>query len=86
MSYEVRWTKTALNSLKRIRREDAERIINKVEEIKHNPYKYVKKLRGLPFYSLRVGKYRVILVIEAKKLVIFVLEVEHRRSVYRKLK
>ena len=86
MTYEVRWTKTALKSLKKIGRNDAERIINRVEEIKQNPFKYVKKLKGLPFYTLRVGRYRVILVIETGKLVVFVLEVESRRRVYKKLK
>jgi len=86
MSFQVKWTETALNSLKRLDKKIIERIMEKVERIKENPFLYVKKLKGVPLYSLRVGKYRVILVIEYKKLVIFVIEVEHRKKVYRKLK
>jgi len=82
MSFVVRWSKTALQSLKRLDKKIAKRIIRKVEEIKTNPFRYVKKLKGLPFYTLRVGNYRVIMAIEFKKLIIFVIEVEHRRRVY----
>jgi len=86
MSYVVRWTKTALRSLKKLDKRDAEKIINRVEEIKSDPFKYVKKLKGLPFYSLRVDRYRVILVIEARKLVVFVLDIAPRKKAYKKLK
>ena len=86
MSFEVKWTETALKSLKKLDKKSIKRIIEKVEGIKENPFLYVKKLKGIPLYSLRVGKYRIILSIEFKKLVIFVIEVEHRKKVYKKLK
>ena len=86
MSFQVKWTETALRSLKKLDKKTAKRIIEKVERIKENPFLYVKKLKGFPLYSLRVGKYRVILAIEFKKLVIFIVEMEHRKRAYRKLK
>lgn len=84
MMYEVRWTENALNSLKKFSRDVSKRIIEKVEEISEDPFRYVKKLKGFPLYSLRVGAYRAILSIEAKNLVVFVVEVGHRRKIYRK--
>jgi len=84
MKYEVRWTENALNSLKKLSRDVSKRIIEKVEEISEDPFRYVKKLKGFPLYSLRVGVYRAILSIEAKNLVVFVVEVGHRRKIYGK--
>jgi mRNA interferase RelE/StbE len=86
MKYEIVWTKTSLNSLKKIEKNIAKRIINKIKMIRNNPFIFIKKLKNLPFYSLRIGEYRAILLIEKKKLIIFVLEVGHRKKIYEKIK
>ena len=60
------------------------RIDNELEALKSNPFlgKPLKdKLKGK--YSLRVGVYRIIYSIEKRKLNIYVLEIGHRREVYR---
>ena len=44
----------------------------------------MNKLKGLPFYSLRVGQYRVIIVIGAKKLVVLVLDIALKNKAYKK--
>ena len=52
------------------------------------PWLLVKKLQGheeVPLYSCRVGRYRIILTIDHGHLVIFVITIEHRRSVYRNI-
>ena len=52
-----------------------------------HPQSHVKKLKGhqsTPVYSLRVGQYRVILVIEGNTMVITVIEVGNRSKIYRK--
>jgi len=84
--YNIKWTETALKSLKRIDKESAIRIINSVEDLSIDPFRYVKKLRGYPLYSLRVGDYRVILAIDVGSRSIIVLYVEYRRRAYRKLR
>jgi len=60
------------------------RIANAIESLKTNPYqgKLLKaKLKGR--YSRRVGAYRIVYKIEADKLIIFVIDINHRRDVYR---
>ncbi|MEW6222352.1 MAG: type II toxin-antitoxin system RelE/ParE family toxin [Candidatus Hadarchaeota archaeon] len=84
MKYEVRWTEASLRQLKKLDKRTAGRIFDKVESISQNPFAYVQKLMGLGLYRLRVGEYRVIVSIERKKMVVFVLEVGHRSVVYRK--
>lgn len=41
-------------------------------------------MKGFSLYRLRVGEYRVIMSIERERMVVFVLEVGHRSTVYRK--
>ncbi len=84
MKYDVKWTETSLGQLKKLDKAIAKRIIDKVEKITKNPFKFVKKLKEFDLFRLRVGDYRVIMSIEKKKMIIFVLEVGHRRVVYRK--
>jgi mRNA interferase RelE/StbE len=84
MKYEVKWTDTALRQLKKLGKPVCKQIIEKIEKIVENPFLFVKRLKELPFYSLRVGDYRVIMSIDGKNLVVFVLEVGHRRKIYKK--
>ncbi|MCC7565521.1 MAG: type II toxin-antitoxin system RelE/ParE family toxin [Methanomicrobiaceae archaeon] len=44
----------------------------------------LKEVRDLPLSSLRVGHYRVILIIEDDTMVIVVIEIGDRSSIYRK--
>ncbi|EJG06749.1 plasmid stabilization system protein [Methanofollis liminatans DSM 4140] len=51
------------------------------------PHVHIKKLNGhpdAPVYALRAGQYRAILTIDGDIMVIFVIEVENRSTVYRK--
>ena len=43
----------------------------------------VKKLHGQDRYRIRVGDYRVIYQIEDEVLLVLVVEIAHRREVYR---
>lgn len=71
--YNIKWTETALKSLKRIDKELASKIISSIDALSTDPFKHVKKLRGYPLYSLRIGDYRVILVIDIEKRNIIIL-------------
>lgn len=84
MPYGIRWTEKAVSELERLDKHLAKRIVNKVESIADDPFSFVIKLKGIELYRLRVGDYRVIMSIENKKMVIFVLEIGHRSSIYRK--
>jgi len=85
--YSILYSPAALKDLKKLPSDIAKRVVTSIKDISDDPKTYVKKLKGFPdtpFYSLRVGEYRVIMSIEGEKLVIFVIEVGHRSKVYRK--
>ena len=69
--------------------EDAEpdvrdRILKKLRSIEDFPDHYLKRLSGSPYYSLRVGDYRVIIdwQREDDPEVLFVRDIGHRRNIY----
>ncbi len=89
MRYDVVFTKAAERASARLDRQVANRIEAELDSLasETRPEKYVKRLKGNekpPFYSLRVGDYRVILQIHDNRLVILVIEIGPRDSIYRK--
>jgi len=84
MKYDVKWTETSLRQLEKLETSIAKRIVDKVEFISEDPFMHVQKLKGFGLYRLRVGDYRVIVSIERKKMIVFVLEVGHRSVIYQK--
>ena len=63
----------------------AARIRARLDELAENPFAVpnVKKLTGHPGYQLRVGDWRVLYLVERDVLVIYVIEVGHRKEIYR---
>jgi mRNA interferase RelE/StbE len=86
--YAVHLTRRAQKDLLAIPKAEARRIRAALNNLaaEENPAAAVKKLKGheqVPLYSLRIGRYRALLVIENGVLVIFVITIDHRGTVYR---
>ena len=85
MSYQVIWSERSRKNLELLGKSMASRIISKVEGISEDPYTHVKRLHGVSLFSLRAWDYRIILDIENKKMVIFVVKLGHRSKIYEDL-
>ncbi|ODS42157.1 MAG: cytotoxic translational repressor of toxin-antitoxin stability system [Candidatus Altiarchaeales archaeon IMC4] len=83
MTYDVIFSESALRQLKELDAKTQQRIISVLERIRVRPERYIKKLVNDPGYRLRAGDYRVILDIDKNKLLMFVLKIGHRRSIYK---
>ncbi|MEK6935557.1 MAG: type II toxin-antitoxin system RelE/ParE family toxin [Nanoarchaeota archaeon] len=81
--YEIIVSDNAKEQLKKLSQEIKNRIGNVLERIRIRPFYFVKRLVGSPYYRLRVGDYRVILDIQNERLIIFVIEVGHRKNIYK---
>ena len=87
MTFSVIYTTRARKGLKRLPLEVARTCIHSISKIKEDPFSSVKKLKGskqAPLYSLRIGEYRAIMSIQEDRLIVFVLEIGHRSTIYRK--
>jgi mRNA interferase RelE/StbE len=86
MTYTVTYTARARRDLKRLPPRAAIWIIQAVAGLRNDPYAQVRKLVGFtrtPVYRLRVGEYRVVLVIEDERLLVLILGAGHRSTIYR---
>jgi mRNA interferase RelE/StbE len=81
--YSVEFSETATKELYKLKKEIQKRIINVLERIKIRPFHFIKRKQGTPYYILRVGDYRVILDIKEEKSTIFVIELGHRKNIYK---
>jgi mRNA interferase RelE/StbE len=81
--YTLVYAEEFLKQMRKLDKGTQKRIISTLDRIKIRPYPHVKKLVGNPYFRLRVGNYRVILDIKEDKLIIYVLEIGHRRSIYK---
>ena len=83
--YELRYSQNALRQLEKLEKKIRERIIIALERLRIRPESCdIKKLVGIGGYRFRVGDYRIIFDMEREKLLIFVLEVGHRKNIYNK--
>ena len=83
MIWSVVWSDKSKKQLSKIDKQIASRIIDAVEDIKKDPFAAVSRLSGSKFFRLRVGDYRVILDLQQGKLIIFVIQTDNRKRVYK---
>lgn len=82
--YSIIFTPKAENQLKKLDKPFQERILAVLDRIKIRPFSHdVKKLHGTRYFRARAGEYKIILDIQQKKLIIVVIEVGHRKNIYK---
>ncbi len=81
--YEVIFSDKAVKQINKLEKPIKERIINAIERIRIRPEQHITKLVGDIGYKLRVGDYKVIMDIDKGKLIIFIIKVGHRKSIYK---
>jgi mRNA interferase RelE/StbE len=84
ITFAIHWSKQAERYLAKLPRKIAQRIVNKVNSIKDNPYHFLKRYEGADFYKLRVGAYRLIVDVGVMKNVISIRVLGHRRNIYQR--
>lgn len=83
--YSVTFTKEALRTLRRIPKNIAQLIREKIDIIAREPYaphNNVTKLVGRPGYRLRVGDWRVIYEVQGDQLIMLVVKIGPRGDIY----
>lgn len=84
MTWQVIWSEKSVKQLGKIDRKNAQKIYDSVLSCAEDPFKTVTRLTNSQFYRLRVGNYRVILDLQQNKMIIFVVETDHRSQIYKK--
>ena len=84
MGWQVVWSRKSVRQLEKINKKNAQQIYDAVLDCIQDPFKNVTRLSNSPFYRLRIGNYRVILDLQQNKMIIFVVETDHRGRIYKK--
>jgi mRNA interferase RelE/StbE len=85
MTFSIIFSDFSLKQLKKLPKDVQIRIMATLRRCSVRPYPHVKRLVGSKYCKLRVGDYRVILDIVEDKLIVHVVRVGHRKSVYKNL-
>jgi mRNA interferase RelE/StbE len=87
VNYRIRFTDTALKSLKNLSVEIQIKVIKKIEELALNPIenRNVKKLVEFDVsFRLRIGDYRVLFERDDKLHIIDIIDIRHRNKSYKR--
>ena len=80
MDYRIEFSQTAKKELNELEKDTAIRILKKLREIVKQPFTHIKRLSGSQLFSLRVGDYRILMIVIEDK--ILVTRLGHRKNVY----
>ena len=88
LAWTIRISKRALKSLRKMDKQVSNRILNELDRVAEldNPRKRGKALTGQlsGLWCYRIGNYRAICMIANNELVILVIDVDHRSTIYSK--
>ena len=82
--YKVKFTLRFDKDFTKVPNHIKNRVIEKVEELKDDPYKNKRlhgKFEGL--FSMRIGDYRIIYIINKMEKIVILLSIAHRKKAYR---
>jgi len=84
VTYAVEILRSAQKQLSKINQQDQNRIISAVKALAEDPRPQgCKGLSGRPAWRIRIGSYRVLYEIHDDKLQVLVINLGHRREIYR---
>ena len=80
--YSIQIEENAEKFLKKLEKKDAELILRKLNEIRENPFRFLKRLQGEKLWRLRISDYRAILDVVISLNKIIVVRIGHRKNVH----
>ena len=84
MKYRVSILRRARKALEKIRDADYEKIKAAISDLENDPRpQQCKKLSGREGWRIRIGDYRVLYEIRDAELIVLVVDLGHRREIYR---
>lgn len=85
MVYQIEYVNAAERVIRGLPKQLQSRILGRIETLSTNPRPHGSiKLQNQDAYRIRVGDYRIIYSIHDKQLLILVIDIGHRREVYRR--
>ena len=82
--YKIFFKKSVQKDFDAIPKKDRKKILNRIETLTEDPRPQgCEKLTGQQRYRLRQGRYRILYSIQDDELTVWVVNVGHRKDIYR---
>lgn len=85
-SYKIVFKASAEKDLRKLPKTVLLSILAAIDALSVNPYpKGTKKLKGIaiPSFRIRIGNYRVIYQVNNQELIVHIVEIGHRKEIYK---
>jgi len=80
--YNLVFEKRALDELNKLEKDIKQRIWNKLQDCKFNPFRFLERLTEIDYFKLRVGDYRIIIDVDNERRILNIVKVGHRKNIY----
>ena len=80
--YQIIFEKRALKDLNKFEKNIKQRIWDKLQECKQDPFRYLEHLEDVNGFKLRVGDYRLIIDVDTTIKILRILKVGNRKKIY----
>lgn len=82
MAWTLLYSDSARHDLRALDHAVAQQVLRKLDGIKADPLRSMKRLKGTKDWRLRVGDWRIVSQADASALVLTVKRIQHRSVVY----
>lgn len=83
MSWKIIWKPKSQRFLESLDNETASRILNKIDLLKENPFRYIEHYEG-EYYKIRIGDYRALIDMDFENKNIIIEVLDKRGKVYKR--
>jgi len=80
--YKLIFSKLALKQLNKLEKNIKERIWEKLQLCKENPFRFLEHLEQIKGFKLRIGDYRLIIDVNISAKTLEILKLGHRKNIY----
>jgi mRNA interferase RelE/StbE len=84
--YSLDFSNQAKNFLKRLDKQDVDRILNRLDNLENDPFpsdaKFIGRDNGEMVFRYRIGKFRALYKVKEKQKIVLVTKIDKRDRVY----
>tara|TARA_Y100000310_G_scaffold342743_2_gene447205 strand:+ start:9829 stop:10080 length:252 start_codon:yes stop_codon:yes gene_type:complete len=83
MNYKVIWKPKPLKFLNKLQKNVALRILEKIDKLKEEPFRYLEYYRGADVYKLRIGNFRLLVDVNFETQTLIIEVFDKRGRIYK---
>ena len=83
--FAVKLNEQSKKTLTQLPKNERKQILIKLIQLEDNPYKDAKKLKGMDFWRVRIGDYRIIYTIDKGILLVLIIRIGLRKDIYKRI-